>query len=80
MIDRSEKRWAQFLGMAAGVLIAYTFGTAWFCWIMETPPAEALSLCVLPFIPADLAKIVMALILGPMIRKRLRREGMLKKK
>ena len=79
VIDHYEKRWIHALGMTGGVLIAYTLGTAWFCHLMEMDIPSALSLCVFPFIPADIAKIIIALILGPMIRKRLRREGILQK-
>ena len=56
------------LGMAAGLLACYAFGTAWFLLVygQTTGPvslAAALSWCVLPFLLPDLAKIALAVFL-----------------
>ena len=56
------------LGMAAGTLVAYLFGTVWFVLQMQCAVWHALTVCVLPFIPFDLAKIVIATGLGKAIR------------
>lgn len=32
----------------------------------------ALAVCVIPFIPADLVKMILAMIIGPLIKKRIR--------
>ncbi len=55
----------QGAGMLLAVVVLYTFGTAWFVISTGTPVGAALTLCVIPFIPADLIKIVIAVILGP---------------
>ena len=55
----------QGAGMLLAVVVLYAFGTAWFVISTGTPVGAALSLCVIPFIPADLIKIVIAAILGP---------------
>ena len=55
----------QGAGMLLSVVVLYAFGTAWFVISTGTPVGAALSLCVIPFIPADLIKIVIAAILGP---------------
>ena len=49
----------------------YAFGTAWFCIQAGYTVSAALAVCVIPFIPADLIKMVIAMIIGPEIRKRL---------
>ena len=36
----------------------------------------ALSLCVIPFIPGDLVKMLLAMWVGPMIRRRLVQAGL----
>ena len=59
------KKAIQGAGMLLAVVVLYTFGTAWFVISTGTPVGAALSLCVIPFIPADLIKIVIAVILGP---------------
>lgn len=63
--------------MAAGVLSAYALGTAWFMLSTGAPAAYALSVCVLPFIPADAAKIAAAILFGNAVRGALARAGLL---
>ena len=51
------------LGFAVGTVALYTVGTAWFMWQTHTPVGAALLTCVLPFLPADGAKIALATVL-----------------
>ncbi len=46
--------------MIISVMLCYVLGTAWYCYIMKSGVLSALALCVLPFIPADIIKIVLA--------------------
>ena len=71
IIDKSHQRWIQIVAMIIGTAICYAFGTVWFCFQSGYTVAAALAVCVIPFIPADLIKIVIVTIIGPMIRKRL---------
>lgn len=71
VIDKFSQRWIQILGMIVGTAICYAFGTAWFCIQAGYTVSTALAVCVIPFIPADLIKMVIAMIIGPEIRKRL---------
>lgn len=66
------------IGMILGTVVCYAFGTGWFVYLMKTTVSAALSLCVWPFIPFDLVKIVVAVIVGKNIRKRLDAAGLLK--
>lgn len=60
-------------GMILGTLVAYAFGTAWFCYSTGTGLSAALTLCVIPFIPGDLVKIVVAAVIAPTVAKQIRK-------
>lgn len=72
-IERSNRRIAQIFALSAATLVCYTFGTIWFCIQSGNAIAAALSLCVIPFIPFDLAKILAVSAIGPMMKKLLNR-------
>lgn len=74
-IDRTENRILQLIGMCLGTAVCYLFGTAWLAKVAGMSFGAALSAGVIPFIPGDLAKIVLALIIGSTIRERLRQAG-----
>lgn len=61
--------------MVVGTLLAYAFGTVWFVIIAKCDIAYALGICVIPFIPFDIAKIVIANILGRAVRVPLVKQG-----
>lgn len=75
IIEKYNNRTFQFVAMVLGTAVCYALGTAWFCVIMDSGVAAALGMCVFPFIPGDIAKIVIALIVGPVLRKRLHSAG-----
>lgn len=60
-------RWA---GMALGLVLCYTLGTAWFILATGTSLPAALSLCVVPFIPADAAKAIAAFWMAQTLKRR----------
>lgn len=72
-IDKFRNRGVQMAAMIVGTAVCYLFGTAWYCIQAGSPFGAALGLCVFPFIPFDLAKMVVAMIIGPMIRSRLKK-------
>ena len=63
-----------------GDAACYVLGTAWFVFQMQCELGYALAVCVYPFIVWDLAKIVVACLLGTLLRKRLEQAGVLKLK
>ena len=75
-VDHSKNRVVQFLGMALGGAVCYAFGTAWFCVQAQADLQKALAVCVLPFIPWDILKAVLAIGLGGVIRGRLEAAGL----
>ena len=49
--------------MIISILLCYFVGTLWYCYILDSGFIPALTLCVLPFIPGDALKIVLAVLL-----------------
>lgn len=67
-----------FIGMVLGTVMCYVFGTAWLAFQASMSFSAALAAGVLPFIPGDLAKIVIAAVIGPQLRCRLTQAGLMK--
>lgn len=57
-------------GMALGLVLCYTLGTVWFICATGTALSAALAMCVLPFIPADVAKGIAAAWLAQTLKRR----------
>lgn len=76
-IDRCRSRVLHYLGMTLGTLLCYVLGTLWYCVSMDSGVGAALALCVFPFVPGDLVKMALAVSVGPMLRDRLKRAGLL---
>ncbi len=77
VLAHTSTRWVQFLGFVLGTALCYAFGTAWFCFQTKSALGPALAVCVYPFLPFDLLKIILAMLLGPSIRKQLVMAGLL---
>lgn len=65
------------LGMIAATLVDYVFGTIWFVLQMQCEVWYALTVCVFPFLLVDLAKILIATVLGKTIRVALAKSNLL---
>lgn len=68
---------AHFLGMMLGTLVLYLFGTIWLAWQASYSFPAALAAGVLPYIPGDFAKLIIAMTAGRQLRKRLAKAGLL---
>lgn len=77
VIEHTNRRTLQMLGMIGGTALCYLMGTAWFCWQGGYTVGAAMGLCVTPFIPFDLLKMLFALCVGPVLRKRLKEAKLL---
>lgn len=78
-LDHTQKEHLTFWRMLLRIVVIfactgvlYGFGTIWYMFQSGTGFVTALSVTVLPFLPIDLAKNVLAALLGPAIRKRIR--------
>ena len=60
----------QFLGMLLGLAVLYAFGTAWLSISAGMSFQAALAAGVIPFVAFDVVKIIISIILGRTIRKR----------
>ena len=71
-IDKfSHKRTVSLMGMLAGTIVCYVLGTVWLAYQAHLDWKAALFAGVIPFIPGDVIKMAMAMIIGPQIRKQL---------
>jgi len=59
--------------LALGTAVLYLIGTVWFMIQTGNTLSGALSLCVLPFLPGDAAKIIAACLLTAPLRRAIRR-------
>jgi biotin transport system substrate-specific component len=67
-INKSNKIYPYPAAMLTGMLTYFILGTAWFVASTGTGFAEALTLCVIPFLPGDLLKIAAATLLARRLR------------
>lgn len=75
-IDRTNgKLLPSLLGMVLGTVICYALGTIWLAYQANMDFKAALFAGVIPFIPGDLIKMVLAAVLGPKIKRQLRKAG-----
>ena len=77
VVEKCKSYPLHFVGLVVGTALCYALGTLWFCWQGGHTLGAALWACVIPFIPFDLGKIVVAMILGEVLRRRLTQAGLL---
>jgi len=77
VIDKTKgKLIPSLLAMVAGTAVCYVFGTVWLAYQGQMDFMKALFLGVIPFIPGDLIKMVLAAFFGLRIRKQLHKAGL----
>lgn len=73
-IQRWYSKWYMcMIGLLLGTAVCNLLGTLWLAYQANMTFGAALMAGVIPFIPGDLIKIILALLLGPVIRKALLR-------
>lgn len=75
-IDKCKNVFVTFLGMLLGLAVCYLFGTLWLAYQAGMDFRAALGAGVIPFIPGDLVKIVLSMLIGPQIRKGLKKANL----
>lgn len=63
------------LSMVLGVAVCYAFGTIWFMVLTGMNLATSMGYCVIPFLPGDVVKILLAAFLALRLRKPLAAQG-----
>ena len=53
------------IGMIIGMVVCYTFGTVWLAKLLSLSFKEGLMMGVIPYLAGDVAKIIIAAIVGP---------------
>ena len=64
------------LSMLVGVVACYAFGTVWFMAVTGLNLMTSLAYCVIPFLPGDAVKIVLAALLALRLKKPLQALGL----
>ncbi len=67
-----QKRLVVAAGMALGMLVDDLFGTLWLASLMKLSFGQALMMGVVPYLPGDALKLIAALLLGSVLRRRLK--------
>ena len=65
-------KWRQITALLAGTLVLYIFGTLWLMYQSKLSFQAALGIGVLPFLPFDVVKVIVAVLLGNAIKVRLK--------
>lgn len=78
MVDKfSGKNYMIVLGMVIGTVITYALGTIWLAYQANMSFQAALFAGVIPYIPGDIVKMAIAIVLGTTIKKQVQRAGYL---
>lgn len=71
IIEKSgSKRMIHILGILVGLFFTYLLGTFWFSYVTGNSFYQGFTLAVFPFLIGDAIKIVIAVIIGPIIKRR----------
>lgn len=69
VIDKYTEKWLLcLLAMIVGTIVCYALGTAWLAYEAKMDMMAALWAGVIPFIPGDLVKMALAILIAPKIK------------
>jgi biotin transport system substrate-specific component len=60
-------------GCLIGIMLCYTLGTMQYIFVTKTQLYTALGICVVPFVPVDIIKSVVAVCIGLTVKKRIQK-------
>lgn len=63
-------------GMILGTAVLYLFGSAWLAWQNGLSLTAALAAGAIPFLPGDLLKMIIVLLIGSQVRKRIKKAAL----
>lgn len=66
-----------FVGLLLGTAVCYGLGTIWLSLQSHLSISSAFTTAVLPFLPADLTKVLLGIFAGRRIRNRLKKTGLM---
>ncbi|MCR4695471.1 MAG: biotin transporter BioY [Pseudobutyrivibrio sp.] len=71
-IDKFSNVIMHMLGGILGLIFLYAIGTLWLSFQASMTIPQALAAAVIPFVPMDIAKIVLAVLLGKAVKERIK--------
>lgn len=71
------KIYMYIVSMVLGMIVTYALGTGWLAFQANMTFEAALLAGVIPYIPGDIIKIIIAAIIGPAVKKQIVRAGYL---
>lgn len=63
--------WKLVISMVLGLAVCYILGTIWFMYVTSNSLASAMTYCIIPFLPGDAIKIILASLLTIRLKKSL---------
>lgn len=76
-VERWNNYLMQGIGMTLGTAVCYLFGSLWLAYQAGMNFKAAIGVGAIPFIPGDVVKIVIGVIAGNAVRKRLLKAGVM---
>ncbi|HBC96107.1 MAG TPA: biotin transporter BioY [Clostridium sp.] len=76
--EKGSNHIISIVALMGTLVICYAAGTIWFHFVTNIPIKKAIFLCVFPFIPLDVIKVVVAYIVGIKVRGALLRAKLIK--
>lgn len=77
VFEKTTNKFLIILGLMLGTVVAYLLGTFWLSYVANLSFSQALWAGVIPYLPGDFIKILLAAFAGPVIRRRLQNAGLL---
>ena len=71
IITKNNSLLFKVIAMVAGTVVCYGIGTIWFIYVTNTSLIPALTMCVIPFLPGDTLKIIVAIVLSKKLDKKI---------
>lgn len=76
-VERFHNRLSgNLFGALAGMILLYLFGTLWLAFQLDLDFVSALFTGVIPYVPLDIIKTILAVLLGRQLRKHLTQAGL----
>lgn len=71
IITKNNSLLFKVIAMVVGTVVCYGIGTIWFIYVTNTSLLPALTMCVIPFLPGDTLKIIVAIVLSKKLDKKI---------
>lgn len=66
-----KNKYIRVISLISGLTECYIIGTIWYSYVMGVDLKVALKYCIIPFVPGDIIKIIITLVMYRAIKKRI---------